>query len=218
MQLATAPTLTDWIGAGASVVAAIGGAGTLIIALILIIKQYRALSVTIDLSGKQEKALVATTEALNDEMAHRREDRLRQAVEAEERRWEQARKVRLLPFWGWPEKGDTDPLSAFLRPSGLSPRDLTTRFKVINRSDDRIRHVIVGVDQGPSPSCYLSHFERSAQVIPMPVLPPDEEARFYWKGAVTVSPLEVFVEFTDGAGARWRLHHRDGLSVAPRDE
>ncbi|MES0833101.1 hypothetical protein [Nocardiopsis tropica] len=44
------------------------------------------------------------------------------------------------------------------------------------------------------------------------MLSPEYSIRFYW--VEPVSDVQVYVEFTDAAGVRWRLHHRHGLSEA----
>jgi len=195
---------------------AIGSLGTLAIALVLIIKQYKALSSTVQLSEKQDRALVATTKSLNDEMAHRHEDRLRQAEEAEEHRKAQARLVRFLPFQLWLIDEDGPKVWSFLSRSGVQMTAKYTRFVVSNNSDDRVREVKVGVEHANAPRCYVVSFERFAGVDPVTVLPPGESARFYW--TEEISPLVVYVEFTDANGARWRLHHRDGLSEVTGQE
>ncbi|MFJ9558311.1 hypothetical protein ACIRPH_31275 [Nocardiopsis sp. NPDC101807] len=210
MDVASAPTITDWIGAISGIVAAVGGAGTLIIAIVLISKQHTSLTKTIDLAEKQSEVLDATMHSLADEAQHRSDDRQLLIEELEERRKDQARQIRLLPFRGWMDPDDAQLVSNLLARSGARVHTEHIRFAVTNLSNDRIRDVKVAVDNGSWPRCHVANFERTAGVDSIPVLPPSESARFYW--TVESSPLEVYVEFTDANGARWRLHHRDGLS------
>ncbi|WP_304450836.1 hypothetical protein [Nocardiopsis sp. YSL2] len=189
--------------------AAIGSVGTLVVALVLIIKQYGALSATVRLSKKQDEALVATTKALNDEMAWRRN-------EADRQRQQQARSVRLRLFRGWRPGDDDEPLIlAFLKGSGLHPSGLTTRMVVANNSDGPIRDITATSGDAPI-RCGIVQGERRMSAPPLNAVTAGGFARLYWLKEVDEQDISVY--FTDESGVRWRLHHRDGLSEVPGDK
>lgn len=193
----------EWVSAIGSGVAAIGGAGTLIIAIVLISKQHTSLTKTIELAEKQAVVLDETLQSLAEEKALRAEERARQ-------RQEQASKVRLEPFQHFPNKRDTLLVSANIKSAGIPQTDIESRFKVTNASGAPITSVHVDVEHGNGPRCYTTDFEEYAGANPLAVLPPGQSARFYWIGHVP--DLAVYVEFTDEAGVRWRRQYRDGLS------
>lgn len=178
-----------------------------------------ALIVTLRLAGKQSESLKVTIEALTDEMEWRHQERERQREEAAERRAAQASKVRLAPV-RLPDRhtigSDHYLASHFLKRSGLTADDLTRGFKVTNGSDAQINNVTVTQEHGNAPRCYVIGAQDRAGADSAPVVVPDESARFYWTG--DVSDLQVYVDFTDAAGVRWRLHHRDGLSEITGEE
>jgi len=209
MDAATAPTITDWIGAISGIVAAVGGVGTLIIAIVLISKQYKALSSTVKLSEKQDEALVATTKALNDEMAHRREDR-------ERLRRIPAEAVDMDLFQGWRKEADAKALNGVLYRSGINLNDMTARAHVANKGVGPIRDVQIDI-KGKPPKCYVLDGEEVYREGSVPAVPPGKEARFYWVGAAE-DDLQLKVLFTDESGARWLKHRLNGLSEVTGQE
>ncbi|MEU0236736.1 hypothetical protein ABZ234_03530 [Nocardiopsis sp. NPDC006198] len=196
-------------------VSAIGGSAAAVFALI-------ALIVTLSLSGRQAKSLKVTINALNDEMEWRHQERERQKAEAQERKATQAAQVGIIPIHRPPSHHgslrdhhskhlfDGPRIGDFLSKSGVSYGDVRLGFRIDNNSQARITNVAIAQEHGHGPRCYIVDFEPRAGGGSAPVLPPGESVRFYW--VEPVSDLQVHVDFTDAAGVRWRLHHRDGLS------
>ncbi|MGQ4271765.1 hypothetical protein [Nocardiopsis changdeensis] len=197
------PTVTDWIGAVSGIIAAIGGAGTLIIAIVLISKQHDALVKTINLAEKQDDVLDETKKALADEMQARREER-------ERYRSADAKAVLL-------ELGSLDHNKVLSQPfyqAGLQLDAIKFSARVRNGGLGNITQVTTEV-KGVQPKCYVLEGDneyREDGVVP--VVPPGKTVSFYW-----IVPAEddqqLQVEFTDENGVRWSKHWLNGLSEVP---
>ncbi|WP_017602296.1 hypothetical protein [Nocardiopsis lucentensis] len=179
----------EWVAAIAGSVAAVGTIGAFTVALVLISKQAKALKVTIA--------------ALQGEI---RERKKREWQEREA----QARMIELRAFSGWPADADDHAVAlAYTSPSGVQMGSTTTRFIVSNRSDGPITKITCASGSQPF-ELGISGNNGRAQNSMVAFIPRGGEARLYWLKKVTND--EVYVDFTDEAGVRWRLHHRDGLS------
>lgn len=185
----------EWVSAAANIIAALGAVGAFTLAIILLRKQYSALD--------------ATTKALNDEMMWRHAERERQ-------RREQARMVQLESFEGWVDPADVDAVAELGGEDGIV--FVRSRVRVTNTSDARIHSVTVAASPWVPPQlCSVDGEEGVRQDCELPMIPPGKSARFYWVH-FKVKDLKTFVDFTDEAGFRWRLHQRDGLSEAAERE
>lgn len=195
MTLAADPNITDWVSA-------LGGSAAAVFAL-------AALVVTLSLSGRQAKSLQVTIDALTQEMEQRRH-------EFREQRMAQARDVTLELFEPWSEKVESQEVIDMLVAAGWGLREVEDRVVVTNHSRMRISAVEVRGSGSARPKLYLADFNQYAETGQVPVLPPRKGVRFLWDG---VAPREdLWVDFTDEAGVRWRLHHRDGLSEVTEEK
>lgn len=182
-------TAQQWDALG-SVVGALGALGAFAVALVLL--------------RKQSKALTTTTEALSDEMKHRRK--------AEERQREAQARAVYLDTAREVTARETEATERFLARSGLRPDAFAVIATVFNRSQARITNVDCRI-AGARPRCYVLEKDTEAREGVIPVLPPGASVRLFWTGKLT--ELELGVEFIDEAGVRWWLHHRNGLVELP---
>jgi len=201
-----APTITDWIGAISGIVAAVGGVGTLIIAIVLISKQHASLTKTIELAEKQSEVLDGTLKSLADEKQARDEDR---------ERYKRAPAESVVVDVG-STSDNNKILSGPLYRGGLQLDAITYRAKVVNNCSGNITNVAARVKQA-LPKCYVLDGEGEYREGNMPVVPPGKGASIYWIGTIEDSQqLEVW--FTDEAGVRWSKHRLNGLSEVTGQE
>jgi hypothetical protein len=183
----------DW----ASWVSAIATTGTLIVALVLLCKQYTSLD--------------KTTEALTGEIQARKAER------AEQER-ARVRDVTVERIHRVPGE-DAVPLEQIASKRGCMPQDFAAGFRVVNQTPWPIREVRCSVE-GQEAHCHT--FGRGADgyahggVGVRMSIPRDEETRFYWYGREFEPDAPMEMVFTDYEGVRWRLNTSHGLSKDSR--
>jgi len=183
-------------------VAAIAGIAAAAIALV-------ALAMTLKLYGKQSESLEVTIKALNAELSARRREELAA-------REEQARNVEI--EWTGRSTMNFDENAVRSHMASISEEYFDSHFMsgicLHNKSQDPISSVTATCSGKPALGSVTGW--DTEVTTGFGSVPARAGSRFYWDS--WVEEKNIVVEFTDAAGVRWRLHHRDGLSEVTGQE